>query len=98
MPPSIAAMPPSTQASRIARGERRLRATSEGFTKIPTPTTPPATIITASKAESRRGRVASVPVLGSCAVRVDLHSHYYPEAYFQTIRETPGEVSFGRDP
>jgi aminocarboxymuconate-semialdehyde decarboxylase len=97
MPPSIAAMPPSTHASRIARGERRLRATSEGFTKIPTPTTPPATIITASKAESRRGSVDSA-VLGSRDVRLDLHTHYYPEAYFQTIRDTPGEFSFGRDP
>ena len=31
-------------------------------------------------------------------MRLDLHTHYYPEAYFQTIRDTPGEFSFGRDP
>ncbi len=28
----------------------------------------------------------------------DLHTHYYPEAYFQMIRDTPGEFRFGRDP
>jgi aminocarboxymuconate-semialdehyde decarboxylase len=66
--------------------------------KMPTPTTAPATIITASKADSRRGRPASGPVLGSRAVRLDLHTHYYPEAYFQMVRDTPGDFSFGRDP
>jgi aminocarboxymuconate-semialdehyde decarboxylase len=65
---------------------------------MPTPTTAPATIITASKAESRRGRPGSDAVLGSLAVRLDLHTHYYPEAYFQMVRDTPGEFSFGRDP
>jgi aminocarboxymuconate-semialdehyde decarboxylase len=30
--------------------------------------------------------------------RLDLHTHYYPEAYFQKIRETPGEFGFDKDP
>ncbi len=29
---------------------------------------------------------------------MDLHTHYYPEAYFQMVRDTPGEFSFDRDP
>jgi aminocarboxymuconate-semialdehyde decarboxylase len=68
------------------------------LTKIPTPTTQPATIITASNADNRRGRLLSEPMLGSRVVRLDLHTHYYPEAYFQMVRDTPGEFSFGRDP
>jgi aminocarboxymuconate-semialdehyde decarboxylase len=28
----------------------------------------------------------------------DVHTHYYPEAYFQMIRDTPGEFRFDRDP
>jgi len=28
----------------------------------------------------------------------DLHTHYYPEAYFEMIREAPGEFRFDRDP
>ena len=31
-------------------------------------------------------------------MKLDLHTHYYPEAYFQMIREAPGEFSFDRDP
>lgn len=31
-------------------------------------------------------------------MRLDLHTHYYPEAYFQMIRDRPGEFSFDRDP
>src|SRR5258706_6330179 len=32
------------------------------------------------------------------ALRFDLHTHYYPEAYFQKIRDTPGEFTFDKDP
>jgi aminocarboxymuconate-semialdehyde decarboxylase len=28
----------------------------------------------------------------------DVHTHYYPEAYFQMIRDKPGEFRFDRDP
>ncbi len=31
-------------------------------------------------------------------MRIDLHTHYYPPRYFEMIRETPGEFSFGTDP
>src|SRR5262245_50219651 len=31
-------------------------------------------------------------------LRIDVHTHYYPEAYFQKIRDTPGEFSFDKDP
>jgi aminocarboxymuconate-semialdehyde decarboxylase len=31
-------------------------------------------------------------------VRYDLHTHYYPASYFELIRDTPGEFSFGADP
>src|SRR5215470_18011370 len=30
--------------------------------------------------------------------RIDIHTHYYPEAFFQKIRELPGEFSFDKDP
>jgi aminocarboxymuconate-semialdehyde decarboxylase len=30
--------------------------------------------------------------------RLDLHTHYYPEAYFQKIRDTPSEFTFDKDP
>ncbi|PYQ54556.1 MAG: hypothetical protein DMF78_05490 [Acidobacteria bacterium] len=77
-----------------------MRATSDGLMKMPTPTTPPATIITASKAPSSgtsvRARTAAV--LGSPGMKWDLHTHYYPEAYFEMIREAPGEFRFDRDP
>jgi aminocarboxymuconate-semialdehyde decarboxylase len=33
-----------------------------------------------------------------CAVRYDLHTHYYPPSYFELIRQTPGEFSFAADP
>jgi len=29
---------------------------------------------------------------------MDIHTHYYPEAFFQKIRELPGEFSFDKDP
>jgi aminocarboxymuconate-semialdehyde decarboxylase len=32
------------------------------------------------------------------ARRIDLHTHYYPEAFFQRIRDTPGEFTFDQDP
>ena len=31
-------------------------------------------------------------------MRMDLHTHYYPPRYFEAIRGTPGEFSFGTDP
>ncbi|MCI0337276.1 MAG: amidohydrolase, partial [Acidobacteria bacterium] len=32
------------------------------------------------------------------ARRLDLHTHYYPETFFQKIRETQSEFSFDKDP
>jgi aminocarboxymuconate-semialdehyde decarboxylase len=31
-------------------------------------------------------------------MKMDLHTHYYPPRYFERIRDTPGEFSFGTDP
>lgn len=31
-------------------------------------------------------------------MRMDLHTHYYPSRYFETIRDTPSDFSFGTDP
>jgi aminocarboxymuconate-semialdehyde decarboxylase len=31
-------------------------------------------------------------------MKLDLHTHYYPPAYFEAIRKTPGDFSFGTDP
>lgn len=31
-------------------------------------------------------------------MRFDLHTHYYPPTYFDLIRRTPGDFSFGEDP
>ena len=31
-------------------------------------------------------------------MRLDLHTHYYPETYFQMIRDTPSDFSFDKDP
>jgi aminocarboxymuconate-semialdehyde decarboxylase len=31
-------------------------------------------------------------------MRMDLHTHYYPPRYFEAIRRTPGDFSFGTDP
>lgn len=31
-------------------------------------------------------------------MKLDLHTHYYPEVFFQMIRETPSEFSFDKDP
>jgi aminocarboxymuconate-semialdehyde decarboxylase len=30
--------------------------------------------------------------------KLDLHTHYYPETFFQKVRETPSEFSFDKDP
>jgi aminocarboxymuconate-semialdehyde decarboxylase len=35
---------------------------------------------------------------GAAAMKIDLHTHYYPPRYFEMIRETPGDFSFGTDP
>ena len=31
-------------------------------------------------------------------MRWDLHTHYYPDRYFDTIRDVPSEFSFDKDP
>lgn len=31
-------------------------------------------------------------------MKLDLHTHYYPQVYFQMIRDTPSEFSFDKDP
>ena len=31
-------------------------------------------------------------------MKLDLHTHYYPEVFFQMIRDTPSEFSFDKDP
>jgi len=31
-------------------------------------------------------------------LKMDVHTHYYPEAYFQKIRDTPSDFSFDKDP
>jgi aminocarboxymuconate-semialdehyde decarboxylase len=31
-------------------------------------------------------------------MKMDMHTHYYPPRYFETIRETPSDFSFGKDP
>lgn len=31
-------------------------------------------------------------------MKFDLHTHYYPASYFELIRRTPGDFSFGSDP
>src|SRR5262245_1438047 len=61
----------------------------------------------------RRGFIGTVGALGATTalaqdaksrepgrkrLRLDLHTHYYPEAYFQKIRDTPGEFGFDKDP
>ena len=30
--------------------------------------------------------------------RIDIHTHYYPEAFFEKIREVPSDFSFDKDP
>ena len=41
---------------------------------------------------------AKGPVSPGKRLRLDLHTHYYPESYFQKIRDTPGEFTFDQDP
>jgi aminocarboxymuconate-semialdehyde decarboxylase len=31
-------------------------------------------------------------------MKIDVHTHYYPETFFQMLRDTPSEFSFARDP
>jgi aminocarboxymuconate-semialdehyde decarboxylase len=31
-------------------------------------------------------------------MKMDLHTHYYPPRYFETVRDTPSDFSFGTDP
>ncbi len=31
-------------------------------------------------------------------MKIDLHTHYYPPRYFEMIRDSPGDFSFGTDP
>ena len=31
-------------------------------------------------------------------MKIDLHTHYYPEIFFQMLRDTPSEFSFAKDP
>lgn len=31
-------------------------------------------------------------------MKIDVHTHYYPEAFFQMLRDTPSEFSFAKDP
>jgi aminocarboxymuconate-semialdehyde decarboxylase len=31
-------------------------------------------------------------------MKIDVHTHYYPETFFQMIRDTPSEFSFAKDP
>ena len=31
-------------------------------------------------------------------MKIDLHTHYYPEVFFQMLRDTPSEFSFAKDP
>jgi len=31
-------------------------------------------------------------------MKLDLHTHYYPGSFFETLQKTPGDFSFGRDP
>src|SRR5438128_7803950 len=34
----------------------------------------------------------------SAALKLDLHTHYYPESYFEKIRQLPSEFSFASSP
>src|SRR5258708_7099982 len=31
-------------------------------------------------------------------MKIDVHTHYYPEIFFQMIRDTPSDFSFAKDP
>lgn len=52
----------------------------------------------------RRGFLQTVGAVGAASaarvpvLKLDLHTHYYPEAYFQKIRDTPSEFTFDKDP
>src|SRR5687767_10810696 len=40
----------------------------------------------------------SSPKVLERSMKLDLHTHYYPETYFQMIRDTPSDFSFDKDP
>ena len=45
------------------------------------------------------GRAAAEPAPAVRPLKIDIHTHHYPEAFFQKIRDTPGtDFSFGQDP
>jgi len=48
------------------------------------------------------GAVGAAPALLQSTARktykIDIHTHYYTESYFQKIRDTPGDFSFDKDP
>jgi aminocarboxymuconate-semialdehyde decarboxylase len=44
---------------------------------------------------ARRGEAETRPAR---VVKIDVHTHYYPESYFQKIRDTPSDFSFDKDP
>jgi len=45
------------------------------------------------------GRAAAAESAPGRALKIDIHTHHYPEAYFQKIRDTAGtDFSFGQDP
>lgn len=49
-------------------------------------------------AASARPRPATAQGPPARVLRIDIHTHYYPEAYFQKIRDTPSDFSFDKDP
>src|SRR5215469_1461946 len=52
----------------------------------------------AGAAASVLGDSSSAQTAKTPGRRIDIHTHYYPEAFFQKIRELPGEFSFDKDP
>src|SRR5262252_664083 len=52
----------------------------------------------AGAAASVLGDSSSAQTAKTPGRRMDIHTHYYPEAFFQKIRELPGEFSFDKDP
>src|SRR3972149_3077011 len=56
--PARASTPPNDHAPKISHGVSTMRATTWGFMKIPEPTMPPMTSMTASKSPSRRANPA----------------------------------------
>jgi aminocarboxymuconate-semialdehyde decarboxylase len=52
----------------------------------------------AGAAASVLGDPSSAQTAKTPGRRIDIHTHYYPEAFFQKIRELPGEFTFDKDP